>query len=104
MSERNYMNQCPTCEAPFFCTDKRDFACPYCRIAQLEAQNRIFRSTESVDDSVWDALLEQVRNSQDQLAAVRALPDKWRDEDKYRDKHEAADELDAKLAGEEDAD
>ena len=37
------------------------------RIAELEAQNRIFRNTESVDDSVWDALLEQVRVLQAKL-------------------------------------
>ena len=34
------------------------------RIEELEAENRIFRQTESVDDSVWDALLEQVRQHQ----------------------------------------
>jgi hypothetical protein len=41
------------------------------RIAELEAENRIFRSTESVDDSVWDALLEQVRTFQAKLDRVR---------------------------------
>jgi hypothetical protein len=45
------------------------------RIAELEAQNRIFRSTESVDDSVWNALLEQVRQLQFQLAAAEAKYD-----------------------------
>lgn len=38
---------------------------------ELEAENRIFRSTESVDDSVWDALLEQVRTYQEKLDKVR---------------------------------
>jgi hypothetical protein len=40
------------------------------RIVELEAENRIFRSTESVDDSVWDALLEQVRTFQAKLDRV----------------------------------
>ena len=38
---------------------------------ELEAQNRIFRNTESVDDSVWDALLEQVRTYQEKLDRVQ---------------------------------
>ena len=37
------------------------------RIEKLESENRIFRSTELVDDTVWDALLEQVRQSKAQL-------------------------------------
>ena len=37
------------------------------RIEELEAENRIFRSTESVDDSVWDALLEQIRQHHDRI-------------------------------------
>ena len=41
------------------------------RIAELKAENKIFRSTESVDDSVWDALLEQVRQFQAKLGAVK---------------------------------
>ena len=74
-------------------------------IAELEAENRIFRSTESVDDSVWDALLEQVRTYQakldvfdemdemlriclkanvsmaEKLDRVRGLPEKWREDE-----------------------
>ena len=45
------------------------------KVAELQAQNRIFRSTESVDDSVWNALLEQVRQLQFQLAAAEAKYD-----------------------------
>ena len=47
--------------------------CDKCRITELEAENKIFRSTESVDDSVWDALLEQVRQFQAKLDAVQTI-------------------------------
>ena len=50
------------------------------RIDELEDENRIFRQTESVDDSVWDMLLEQVRQHQAQINAMKELPDKWRSE------------------------
>lgn len=42
------------------------------RIEELEAENRIFRSTESVDDSVWDALLEQIRQHHDRIEELEA--------------------------------
>lgn len=46
------------------------------RIEELEAENRIFRNTESVDDSVWNALLEQVRQFQCKYEAlVKACDD-----------------------------
>ena len=64
--------------------------------AELEAENRIFRSTESVDDSVWDALLEQVRVLQVKLDRVRGLPEKWRD-DECRHGEYYAGELEAAL-------
>ena len=66
------------------------------RIAELEAQNRIFRNTESVDDSVWDALLEQVRTYQEKLDRVRGLLEKWRD-DECRHGEYYAGELEAAL-------
>jgi hypothetical protein len=77
-------------------------------IAELEAENRIFRSTESVDDSVWDALLEQVRVLQVKLDRVRWLPEKWReDEDAcaawehWRNGADCANELESALGDEE---
>ena len=76
------------------------------KVAELEAENRIFRSTESVDDSVWDALLEQVRVLQVKLDRVRGLPEKWRDisyktTDAYTNLHGCADELESTLGDEE---
>ena len=49
--------------------------CPYCRIKELVSENKIFRATESVDDTVWDALLEQVRQRDDRLGAAQAKID-----------------------------
>ncbi len=43
------------------------------KVEELEAENRVFRNTESVDDSVWDALLEQVYKFQAKLQRIGEL-------------------------------
>lgn len=50
------------------------------RIEKLEAENRIFRATESVDDTVWDALLEQIRSHQSRIEKLEAENERLREE------------------------
>jgi len=39
------------------------------RIEELESENKLFRSTESVSDSVWDGLLAEIRGMQSRIEA-----------------------------------
>ena len=76
------------------------------RTAELEAENRIFRNSESVGDSVWDGMLKAIMELQAKLDRVRGLPEKWRDisyktTDAYTNLHGCADELESTLGDEE---
>jgi FtsZ-binding cell division protein ZapB len=45
------------------------------RIEELESENKLFRSTESVSDSVWDGLLAEIRGMQSRIEAGLKLAD-----------------------------